>query len=70
MQLFPILDVCCRPLAVLSMSVSITEPHRRLHLSICRYDQEAPERSPVPEYDQRLSKFQRMCVVKARVSRD
>ena len=33
--------------------------------SDCRYDQEAPERSPVPEYDHRLSKFQRMCIVKA-----
>ena len=28
------------------------------------YDQEAPERAPVPEYDQRLTKFQRMCIVK------
>ena len=28
------------------------------------YDQEAPERAPMPEYEGRLSKFERMCVVK------
>ena len=28
------------------------------------YDQEAPEKAPMPEYDQRLTKFQRMCIVK------
>ena len=28
------------------------------------YDQEAPERSPMPEYEGRLTKFERMCVVK------
>lgn len=32
------------------------------------YDQEAPERAPVPEYDQRLTKFQRMCIVKVSTS--
>ena len=30
------------------------------------YDQEAPERAPMPEYEGRLSKFERMCVVKVR----
>ncbi|KAK9865923.1 hypothetical protein WJX84_001850 [Apatococcus fuscideae] len=29
------------------------------------YDQEAPERAAVPDYEQRLSKFERMCIVKA-----
>lgn len=28
------------------------------------YDQEAPEVSKVPDYEDRLSKFERMCVVK------
>ncbi len=28
------------------------------------YDQEAPERAAVPDYEQRLSKFERMCIVK------
>lgn len=31
---------------------------------LCRYDQEAPEMAKVPEYEDRLSKFERMCVVK------
>lgn len=31
---------------------------------MCRYDQEAPEMAKVPEYEDRLSKFERMCVVK------
>jgi dynein heavy chain len=30
------------------------------------YDAEAPERAPVPAYEERLSKFERMCIVKAR----
>ena len=30
----------------------------------CRYDAEAPERAPVPAYEERLSKFERMCIVK------
>ena len=30
------------------------------------YDQEAPERAAVPDYEQRLSKFERMCIVKVR----
>ena len=29
------------------------------------YDTEAPERAPVPAYEQQLSKFERMCIVKA-----
>ncbi|CAL8466541.1 g6077 [Coccomyxa elongata] len=29
------------------------------------YDAEAPERAPVPEYEERLSKFERMCIVRA-----
>ena len=28
------------------------------------YDQEAPERSPMPEYETKLTKFERMTVVK------
>lgn len=28
------------------------------------YDQEAPEQAPMPEYETRLTKFERMCVVK------
>ena len=32
----------------------------------CRYDAEAPERAPVPAYEERLSKFERMCIVKVR----
>lgn len=30
------------------------------------YDAEAPERAPVPGYEERLSKFERTCIVKAR----
>lgn len=30
------------------------------------YDQEAPEKAPIPEYEGRLTKFERMCVVKVR----
>ena len=30
------------------------------------YDTEAPERAPVPAYEEQLSKFERMCIVKAR----
>ena len=33
------------------------------------YDAEAPERAPVPGYEERLSKFERTCIVKARRSR-
>jgi len=33
------------------------------------YDAEAPERAPVPAYEERLSKFERMCIVKARPPR-
>lgn len=29
------------------------------------YDTEAPERAPVPAYEEQLSKFERMCIVKA-----
>ena len=32
------------------------------------YDAEAPERAPVPGYEERLSKFERTCIVKARCS--
>lgn len=32
------------------------------------YDQEAPETANVPDYEERLSKFERMCVVKVRES--
>lgn len=32
------------------------------------YDAEAPERAPVPGYEERLSKFERTCIVKARRS--
>ena len=28
------------------------------------YDQEAPERAPMPEYEGKISKFERMCIVK------
>lgn len=30
------------------------------------YDTEAPERAPVPAYEERLSKFERMCIVRVR----
>ena len=33
------------------------------------YDQEAPERAPIPEYEGRLTKFERMCVVKVSIAK-
>ncbi len=30
------------------------------------YDAETPERAPVPAYEERLSKFERMCIVRVR----
>ena len=34
------------------------------------YDAEAPERAPVPAYEERLSKYERMCIVRVRPLRD
>ena len=62
--------LACAILVALRTAHSLPhQPHLLIALTCAsRYDQEAPERSPVPEYDQRLTKFQRMCIVKARLA--
>ena len=42
----------------------IDRPVHRFQLIRYRYDQEAPEMAKVPDYEDRLSRFERMCVVK------
>ncbi len=57
-----------------TVALSATDAFRNLPDSVARadalwrgwYDQEAPERCSIPDYEDRLSKFQRMCLVKVR----
>ena len=66
---------CCNP-ACLTACASFTDDallfdlHSRHRRCCARYDAEAPEALPVPDFEARLSKFERMCIVRCRRGRE